>query len=436
MLPSDKSLLDDLKARGLVAQMTAEQALSEHLNSGARTLYCGFDPTADSLHIGSLVPLLTLKRFQLAGHKPVALVGGATGLIGDPSGKSKERNLNTPEVVANWVDKLKNQVSGFIDFDCGDHAAEVVNNLDWTQDVNVLDFLRDVGKHFSVNNMIQKESVKQRIDREGEGISYTEFTYMILQSLDFAELFRHCECTLQIGGSDQWGNITGGVDLTRRLHGGQVFGLTLPLVTKADGTKFGKTEAGTIWLDPAKTSPYTFYQFWLNTADADVYKFLRYFTFLSIERIQTIEDEDSAAQRRPQAQGILAEEVTRLVHGDEGLDGAKRITQALFSGDLSDLSETDFEQLKQDGLPSTTLSPEEIGAKPLTSILSECGMVKAGREVKDALGRRAVFVNGKDFGVEDNTGAAEIFAPSNGLFNRFFLVKLGKKKNHLIEVSH
>ena len=310
------ALIADLKARGLLNQATADEDLVEHLSTGVRTLYCGFDPTADSLHIGSLVPLLALKRFQQAGHKPLALVGGATGLIGDPSFKAQERQLNTPDVVAGWVEKLKGQVSQFIDFDSPDNAAEVVNNLDWVGDMNVLDFLRDVGKHFSVNNMIQKESVKQRIEREGSGISFTEFTYMLLQSYDFAELAERKDCSLQIGGSDQWGNIVGGVDLARRMYGKSSYGLTLPLVTKSDGTKFGKTESGTIWLDPKKTSPYAFYQFWLNTADADVYKFLRYFTFLSIEQIEAIEQTDADIQGRKTSQPVLAEEVTRLVHGE------------------------------------------------------------------------------------------------------------------------
>ncbi|KZZ48665.1 tyrosine--tRNA ligase, partial [Thalassolituus sp. HI0120] len=289
-------------------------------------------------------------------HKPIALVGGATGLIGDPSFKAAERKLNGPEVVAGWVEKLKKQVSAFIEFNDAENAADVVNNLDWVGNLNVLDFLRDVGKHFSVNNMIQKESVKQRIEREGAGISFTEFTYMLLQSYDFAELANRDACTLQIGGSDQWGNIVGGVDLARRMYGKQVFGLTLPLVTKSDGTKFGKTESGTIWLDPTKTSPYAFYQFWMNTADADVYKFLRYFTFLPVEKIEEIEATDAEIQGRKTAQPVLAEEVTRLVHGDDALESAKRITQALFSGDLADLSEAELEQIKLDGLPSSDLS--------------------------------------------------------------------------------
>lgn len=424
----NSGLLADLEARGLVAQMTGDRALESYLAEGSRTLYCGFDPTADSLHIGSLVPLLTLKRFQQAGHKPLALVGGATGLIGDPSFKSAERKLNTPEVVAGWVEKLKAQVSAFIDFDCGANSAEVVNNLDWTANMDVLTFLRDVGKHFSVNNMINKESVKQRIEREGAGISFTEFTYMLLQSYDFAELYKRHQCTLQIGGSDQWGNITGGVDLTRRMHGGQVFGLTLPLVTKADGTKFGKTESGTIWLDPAKTSPYAFYQFWLNTADADVYKFLRYFTFLPVSDIAALEESDRAGQGRPEAQGVLAREVTRLVHGEAGLAAAERITQALFAGDLSALSAADFAQLAQDGLPASALV---LDGAPLTQLLADAGLAPSGKQVKDALARNAVEVNRATVGMDMNMAAEAVFAPDKALFGRYYLVKLGKKKYHL-----
>ncbi|AHK14812.1 tyrosine--tRNA ligase [Thalassolituus oleivorans] len=429
------TLIADLKARGLLNQATADEELINHLDSGCRTLYCGFDPTADSLHIGSLVPLLALKRFQRAGHKPIALVGGATGLIGDPSFKAQERKLNTPDIVANWVDKLKAQVSRFIDFNDSASGADVVNNLDWVGQMSVLDFLRDVGKHFSVNNMIQKESVKQRIDREGAGISFTEFTYMLLQSYDFAELAERRDCTIQIGGSDQWGNIVGGVDLARRMYSKQTFGITLPLVTKSDGTKFGKTESGTIWLDAKKTSPYAFYQFWLNTADADAYKFLRYFTFLPIADIEAIEAADAEIQGRKTAQPILADEVTRLVHGDEALNSAKRITEALFSGDVTQLSEVELEQIKLDGLPSGDLVLEGLDAIPMTTLLTDCGMVKAGREVKDALGRNAVLVNGEAQGADDNMKCADIFTPEKALYGRFFIVRLGKKKYHLFEIS-
>jgi tyrosyl-tRNA synthetase len=432
------ALLQDLRARGLVFQIAGEEAFEAWLEGGSRTLYCGFDPTADSLHIGSLVPLLMLRRFQLAGHRPLALVGGATGLIGDPSFKAAERQLNTLEVVEGWVDKLKAQVSQFIDFE-GEHlqdgtAALVVNNLDWTQGVDVLTFLRDVGKHFSINAMIQKESVKQRIEREGAGISFTEFTYMILQSYDFSELYRQYDCGLQIGGSDQWGNITGGIDLTRRLHGGQTFGLTMPLVTKADGTKFGKTESGTIWLDAGKTSPYAFYQFWLNTADADVYQFLRYFTFLPVDQIDQIEADDKAREGRPEAQRILAKEVTALVHGVDGLAAAQRITEALFAGDASGLGAADLEQLAQDGLPTSTL---DLGNAPptLSQLLSESGMVSSGKQVKDALKNKAVFINGHAVEGEPSVAVSECFSRATALYDRYWIVRLGKKKYHLFTVA-
>ncbi|MCP4881211.1 MAG: tyrosine--tRNA ligase, partial [Gammaproteobacteria bacterium] len=355
----DTNLLADLEMRGLINQMTSPEELAQHLQE-SRTLYCGFDPTADSLHIGSLVPLLVLRRFQEAGHKPLALVGGATGMIGDPSFKAQERKLNDEETINGWVEKLKHQVSALIKFNDQPNSAEVVNNYDWTHNVDVLTFLRDIGKHFSVNQMIQKESVKQRIDREGEGISFTEFTYMILQAYDFSELYNQQACTLQIGGSDQWGNITAGTELSRRRYRGQVFGLTLPLVTKADGTKFGKTESGTIWLDASKTSQYAFYQFWINTADADVYKFLRYFTFLSEAEMLAIEERDKAAQGRPEAQSVLAREVTQLVHGEAGLQAALRISEALFSGDLAQLTDADLEQLYQDGMPASEAGAESL----------------------------------------------------------------------------
>ncbi|CAA0078342.1 Tyrosine--tRNA ligase [BD1-7 clade bacterium] len=426
---SASAFLDDLEKRGLIQQQTGDGELVKHLDE-PRSVYCGFDPTADSLHIGSLVPLLMLRRFQDAGHTPIALVGGATGLIGDPSFKAQERQLNTADTVANWVDCLKKQVSQFVDFD-GDQAAQLVNNLDWVGGMDALSFLRDVGKHFSVNSMIQKESVKQRLDREGEGISFTEFTYMLLQSFDFAELYDKHQCTVQIGGSDQWGNITGGIDLTRRMYRGQTFGLTMPLVTKSDGTKFGKTESGTIWLDPAKTSPYAFYQFWLNTADADAYKFLKYFTFLSVDAIDTIEAEDNAAQGRPQAQRILAEEVTRLVHGEDGLLAAQRITEALFSGNEEGLSEGDYAQLQLDGLPSAALEVAGLADVSIVQLLTDAGMANSGKQVKDALGRNAVLVNGQTLGLDDNMRTVDIFTQENARFGRYYLVKLGKKKYQL-----
>ena len=425
-------LLDDLRARGLIFQIAGEDALSDYLSSGQRTLYCGFDPTADSLHIGSLVPLLMLRRFQQAGHRPIALVGGATGLIGDPSFKASERQLNTPDVVASWTEKLRTQVSQFIDFD-GDNAAVVCNNLEWTQPLDVLTFLRDIGKHFSINAMIQKESVKQRIEREGSGISFTEFSYMILQSMDFAELYARYDCGLQIGGSDQWGNITGGIDLTRRLHGGQVFGLTMPLITKSDGSKFGKTESGTVWLDAKRTSPYAFYQFWLNTADADVYRFLRYFTFIPVGEIDAIEAADAERAGRPEGQRVLAEAVTQLVHGDEGLAAAQRITQALFSGDAQQLSASDLAALAQDGLPSSALDRANL-PETLTQILTEAGLANSGKQVKDALSQGAVLINGQAVTAADNGQPERCFAAEAAMHSSYFLVRLGKKKYHLFSV--
>lgn len=424
-----KDLISDLQDRGLINQMAGGDELVEHLMTGSRTVYCGFDPTADSLHIGSLVPLLALRRFQLAGHKPVALVGGATGMIGDPSFKSEERKLNTPDIVAGWADRIRAQVSRFVDFE-GACAAEVVNNYDWTANLSVLDFLRDTGKHFSVNAMINKESVRQRIEREGEGISFTEFSYMLLQSMDFAELYKRMECTVQIGGSDQWGNITGGIDLTRRLHRQQVYGLTLPLVTKADGTKFGKTESGTVWLDANRTSPYAFYQFWMNTADADVYQFLRYFTFLEVAAIEEIERTDAQAQGRRSAQGILAREVTTLVHGDEGMAAAERISHALFSGDVSQLSGDDFAQLAQDGLPTLVVSG---GERALIDVLVESGLAATPRgEVTLGQARKfvqegAVQVNGIK---QDDLSA--LLSMETAIHGKYHLLRRGKKQFHLL----
>ncbi len=429
-MSSASDFLQDLDRRGLVQQQTGDGELVKHLEQ-SRTVYCGFDPTADSLHIGSLVPLLALRRFQDAGHKPIALVGGATGLIGDPSFKAQERKLNTSDIVGDWVELLKAQVERFIDFDTGDSSAEVVNNLDWVGKMNVLDFLRDVGKHFAVNSMIHKESVKQRLDREGEGISFTEFTYLLLQSCDFAELYRRNECTVQIGGSDQWGNITGGIELTRRSHRAQVFGLTLPLVTKSDGSKFGKTESGTIWLDSKKTSPYAFYQFWLNTADADAYKFLKYFTFLSVNEIDAIEKADQEREGRPDGQSILAREVTTLVHGSSGFEAAERITAALFSGDHEQLSQDDYKQLQLDGLPSTQLEVGQLKELSLVQLLTDAGMANSGKQIKDALGRDAVIINGESKSMCDNMKLEEIFSSSKALYDSYHLVKLGKKKYHL-----
>lgn len=423
MTAVDTNLLADLTMRGLVNQMTSPEDLAQHLQQ-SRVLYCGFDPTADSLHIGSLVPLLVLRRFQQAGHKPLALVGGATGMIGDPSFKSQERKLNTLDTINHWVERLKEQVSAFVDFNNLTNSAEVVNNYDWTKDIDILTFLRDVGKHFSVNAMIQKESVKQRLERDGEGISFTEFAYMILQSFDFSELFKQHNCSLQIGGSDQWGNITGGIDLTRRQHRAQVFGLTLPLVTKSDGTKFGKTESGTIWLDSKKTSQYAFYQFWINTADADVYKFLRFFTFLNEAKMVEIEAQDQLAEGKPQAQSILAIEVTRLVHGEVGLEGALRISESLFSGQLDQLTSEDMQQLYLDGMPASKTSAKTIS---LVQLLVDSGLAKSNKMAREFIANNAVSVNGNKC-----NDLEMVLTSSAGLHGQYHVIKRGKKLFHLL----
>ena len=419
-------VITELEQRELISQLAGGDELREHLSSGGRTVYCGFDPTAESLHIGSVVPLLVLKRFQQAGHKPIALVGGATGLIGDPSFKDDERQLNSTEVVEEWVERLKPQLSQFLDFDCGENSAVVANNLDWTQECDVLRFLRDVGKHFSVNAMIQKESVKQRIDREGEGISFTEFSYMLLQSYDFAELNNRYNCTVQIGGSDQWGNITGGIDLTRRMNQNQVYGVTTSLVTKADGTKFGKTESGTVWISSHMTSPYALYQFWLNVADADVYKYLKFFTFLSLTEIDEIEQNDKAAKAKPEAQGILAREVTELLHGKDGLNAAVRISEALFSGNISSLTSGDLAQLELDGLPCTEI---QGGSKGIIEVLVDTELAKSNKMAREFIGNNAVNVNGQAVDSVDFE-----LSSSNALEGKFFILRRGKKLFHLAKL--
>ena len=345
-------------------------------------------------------------------------------MIGDPSFKSQERKLNTVDVINHWVTRLKAQVSSFIDFNAQDNSAQVVNNYDWTKDVDVLTFLRDVGKHFSVSSMIQKESVKQRLERDGEGISFTEFAYMILQSFDFSQLYKQYNCTLQIGGSDQWGNITGGIDLTRRQHRAQVFGLTLPLVTKSDGTKFGKTESGTIWLDAKKTSQYAFYQFWINTADSDVYKFLRFFTFLSEEKMLAIEEQDKVAQGKPQAQSVLACEVTRLVHGEEGLQAALRISEALFSGKLEQLTQEDLQQLYLDGMPASSTNEK---ATTLVQALVVSGLAKSNKMAREFISNSAVSING-----EKVSDVEMVLTSSSGLHEQYHVIKRGKKLFHLL----
>lgn len=412
------NVIKQLQERGLIAQITDENALTEQLMKGPIGLYCGFDPTADSLHLGHLVPLLCLKRFQEAGHKPVALVGGATGLIGDPSFKAVERKLNTADTVQDWADKIKQQVSPFLDFNCGANSATVVNNYDWFGNMDVLTFLRDIGKYFSVNAMISKEAVKQRIERDDVGISFTEFAYNLLQSYDFSCLNKAHNVVLQIGGSDQWGNITSGIDLTRRLHQQQVYGLTVPLITKSDGTKFGKTESGAVWLDPKKTSPYKFYQFWINTADSDVYRFLKFFTFMSLDEINALEEEDKNSGKAPRAQYVLAEQVTKLVHGEAGLTAAQRITDSLFSGSLKDLSQDDFAQLEQDGMPIVMLDKDA----DLQQALVNAGLAPSRGQARTMIESNAISING-----EKQSTADYKFSDADKLYQRYTLLRRGKK---------
>ena len=428
-----KSVIQDLQSRGLIAQTTDIEALDALLNEQKISLYCGFDPTADSLHIGHLLPVLALRRFQQAGHTPIALVGGATGMIGDPSFKATERSLNSAETVAGWVESIRNQLTPFLSFE-GDNAAIMANNADWFGSMNCLDFLRDIGKHFSVNAMLNKESVKQRIERDDVGISFTEFAYSLLQGYDFAELNKRHGAVLEIGGSDQWGNITAGIDLTRRLNQKQVFGLTLPLVTKSDGTKFGKTEGGAVWLNAKKTSPYQFYQFWLKVADADVYKFLKYFTFLSIEEIDAIEAKDKASGTKPEAQRILAEEMTRLIHGEAALQAAQRISESLFAEDQSHLTESDFEQLALDGLPTFEVS-ESLN---VVEALVKTGLASSNKEARGFVNSKAVLLNGKPAEANNPNHAAEkpddayMLTDEHKRFGKYTIVRRGKRNHALL----
>ncbi|EJT0553894.1 tyrosine--tRNA ligase [Vibrio vulnificus] len=415
-------LFDDLAQRGLIAQTTdLEQLIA--LFRQPQTLYCGFDPTAGSLHIGHLVPLIMLKRFQDAGHQGIALIGGATGMIGDPSFKASERSLNSAETVAAWVNALAMQIQQLMT----PHLTQplvMVNNADWMQSIGVIAFFRDIGKHFSVNAMIQRESVKQRLARPDQGISFTEFSYSLLQSYDFAQLNQTHQCALQIGGNDQWGNIVSGIDLTRRLNGTTVHGLTLPLITKSDGTKFGKTEGGAIWLDAAKTSPYMFYQFWLNCDDADVYRFLRYYTFLSVEQIEQIEATDKAQVGKPSAQRILAEEMTRFVHGQAGLESAQRISQALFSGQLSQLNLAELKQLEQDGLPCRKLAH----VSDVVTLLLETGLASSKRQAREWLENGAIRINGERW---HELTLAQTFA----LYDQYYIVQRGKKQFAMVKLA-
>jgi tyrosyl-tRNA synthetase len=416
-------ILDDLAWRGLVEISTDLDALRAALDAGPVTLYCGFDPTAPSLHFGNLVQLVTLRRFQDAGHRVIGLVGGGTGLIGDPSGRSEERALNEEAVVAGWVERIRSQVEGVLRFE-GENAALIANNLDWTAPVSIIEFLRDVGKHFTVSRMLAKEVVATRLEA---GISFTEFSYQLLQANDFLQLYRRHGCTLQTGGSDQWGNLTAGVDLIRRVEGVSVHALATPLLTKADGTKYGKTAGSTIWMDPAMTSPYAFYQYFLNQADADVGPLLRAFSFRSRAEIEEL---DAAAVARPEAreaQRVLSRELTSLVHGEEAADAAVAASEALFgSGDLRAIDAATLEAAVAD-LPRATAAPPLAG---IVDLLVASGLARSRGEARRALEQGGVYVNNERF-------SADTPPPTSALLHgRWLVLRRGKRSAAVVEVVH
>ncbi|MEO3888872.1 tyrosine--tRNA ligase [Nonomuraea sp. B5E05] len=418
-------ILDDLAWRGLIAQSTDLDALRASMAKGPITVYSGFDPTAPSLHVGHFVPLLTLRRFQLAGHRPIGLVGGATGLIGDPSGRNTERALNSSDIVAEWVERLRGQVGRFLDFDAQPNAALMVSNLDWTGELTAIDFLRDIGKHFPVNRMLAREAVSARLS--GEGLSYTEFSYQILQSNDYLELFRRYGCTLQIGGSDQWGNITAGADLVRRIEGAHVHALTLPLITKADGTKFGKTAGGALWLDPEMTSPYAFYQYFLNSDDRDVVHYLKVFTFKSREEIEELE---KAVAERPfarQAQRALAEDLTELLHGKHELDAVVAASKALFGqGALEELPAATLGAALAE-VPKAKV--DSLGAA-FVDLLSDSGLVESKSAARRAVKEGGAYLN--NVKITD-----ESYVPTSDdlLAGRYLVLRRGKKSIGGVEVG-
>ena len=387
------SFFEDLEFRNLVHQTTSD-SLGEWLAERPRTVYAGFDPTADSLHVGSLLPLMLLRRFQRAGHRPIALVGGATGMIGDPSGKSDERNLMSTEVIEQNVAGLRSQMQRFLDFDGGDTGAVLVNNLDWTGKFSYLEFLRDIGKNFPVNVMLAKDSVKGRLDREDGGISYTEFSYMLLQAFDFVHLAREHGCELQVGGSDQWGNITAGIDLARRMDGRQLSGLTTPLLLKSDGTKMGKTESGTVWLNAERTSPYQFYQYWINVDDADAGNCLRMITEVEPEEIRALDAARESEPHKRASQKRLAESLTELVHGSEGLAVAQRATEVFFGAEIRDLNDKQLGEIFAD-VPSASLSRSslESGVSIVDALTTEKILAKSKGEARRTVEQGGAYVN-------------------------------------------
>lgn len=423
------NILEELEWRGLINQVTDREGLEDLLNKQSVTLYCGFDPTADSLHIGHLVPIVMLKRFQKAGHKPIALVGGGTGMIGDPSGRSAERNLNTADVVMGYANSIQEQIGRLVKFGEGENPVVSRNNHDWLSNMTFIDVLRDAGKHFSINYMLAKESVSSRIE---SGITYTEFSYMLLQSIDYMKLYEEENVQLQIGGSDQWGNITAGMEMIRRTRENpeeeevNVFGLTVPLITKADGTKFGKTAGNAIWLDPEKTTPYEFYQFWINTDDRDVVKFLRYFTFLSKEEIEELEKEVETQPEKRVAQRRLAEEMTKMVHSEEALEQAIRISEALFSGNIKELSISEIEQGFKD-VPTHTLDKEDIS---LVDLLVQTKISPSKRQAREDISNGAIYING-----ERQQDVAYTITANDRIEDIFTIIRRGKKKYTLIDFS-
>ncbi len=413
-------IIDELSWRGLLADTTNIDELRMALNSGRVTIYCGFDPTAPGLHIGNLVQLVTLRRLQLAGHRPIGLVGGATGLIGDPSGKSAERVLNPREVVGQWVERIRGEVSRFLDFDAGESSALIVSNLDWTGPMPVLDFLRDIGKHFSVNRMLDRESVKARL--EAGGISYTEFSYQLLQAMDFLELYRRYGCTAQLGGSDQWGNLVAGVDLIRRVEGASVHALATPLITRPDGTKYGKTEGGAIWLSADLMSPYAFYQFWLNVSDAEVPNLLRVFSFKSREQIEELVRESAERPKARLGQRALAEEITTLVHGADETRRAITASQALFGRrDLAEVDERTLAAAVRE-VPFTRVFAGAEGLRTVADLMAEIKIVPSKSAARRAIAQGGAYLNNRKVTSEDA-------APTEAdlLHGRYLILRVGKR---------
>ncbi len=422
--------LDELAWRGLLHQTTAE-TLPAYLATPGRIAYAGFDPTADSLTVGNYVPMKLLAHWQRAGHRPVVLMGGGTGLIGDPSGKSAERQLMTPELVAHNVSRQRTIFERVLDFSQQSTvAATVVDNGDWLRTLGYLDVLRDVGKHFSVNQMIMRDSVKSRLEEREQGISYTEFSYMILQAYDFVHLFRTMGCTVQLGGADQWGNIVSGIDLIRRMEQGEAYGITNPLVTKADGGKFGKSEKGSVWLTADRTSPFRFHQYWLNTADADVVRFLKWFTFLPQDRIAELERSAAERPQEREAQRALANEMTEIFHGATERGNAEAAGRALFAGELAELDARTIEEIAED-LPCTVLEPGELGGEGvlLADVLVRTTLAASKREARDFLQAGAVLVNGT------KAAADARLTPRDLLHGSVALLRRGKKNWHAIRAA-